>query len=296
MRVSAAASENKAPRIRAIASALSRHLHGAATVSLIAAIVLAPGTAAAAGAEAFDRSALRVCADPNNLPFSNENGEGFENRIAELFARKLGVPVRYTWYPDTTGFIRNTLRARRCDLIVGTISGSDLLQNTNPYYRSSFSLIYRKDSNLSLTTLDESMRPLQIGVIAGTPPVTMLAQKGLLHNLHAYALVVDTRYDHPVQDLVHDVATGEIDVGIVWGPMAGYFAKHESTPLVVVPLRTENPALRFDYRITMGVRPNEPEWKRQINDLIRDNQAEINRILLEYGVPLLDEQDNQVTP
>lgn len=264
-------------------------------VGLLAALALAPHVAVAAGAEAVDRSALRVCADPNNLPFSNEKGEGFENRIAELLASKLGVPVRYTWYPDTTGFIRNTLRARRCDLIVGTISGSDLLQNTNPYYRSAFALVYRKESGLALAKIDESLKPLRIGAVAGTPPVNLLAQKGLLGNLHAYALVVDTRFDHPAQDLVHDVATGAIDVGIVWGPMAGYFAQREDTALAVVPLRTENPALRFDYRITMGVRPNEPEWKRQINDLIRDSQEEINAILIEYGVPLLDEQANPIT-
>jgi quinoprotein dehydrogenase-associated probable ABC transporter substrate-binding protein len=262
---------------------------------MLAAVPLAPQGAIAATAEAVDRSALRVCADPNNLPYSNEKGEGFENKIAELFARELGVPVRYTWYPDSMGFIRNTLRARQCDLVIGTISGNELLQNTNPYYRSSFALVYRTDSGLKLDSIDESvMKPLQIGAIAGTPPITTLAQKGLLDNLHSYALVVDTRYDHPVQDLVRDVADGTLDVGIVWGPMAGYFAKSASKPLTVVPLRTENPALRYDYRITMGVRPNEPEWKRDINELIRNKQKDINRILLDYGVPLLDEQSNPI--
>lgn len=263
---------------------------------LLAAVGFAPIEAVAAGAEAVDRSALRVCADPNNLPFSNDKGEGFENKIAELLAQKLGVPVRYTWYPDSIGFIRNTLRARRCDLIIGTIAGNELLQNTNPYYRSAFSLVYRKNSGLALTRIDDSLKSLRIGAVAGTPPVNMLAQKGLLGSLHTYALVVDTRFDHPARDLVHDVATGDIDVGIVWGPVGGYFAKQEDTPLTVVPLRTENPALRFDYRITMGVRYNEPEWKRQINDLIRENQKEIEAILLEYGVPLLDEQANPTSP
>jgi quinoprotein dehydrogenase-associated probable ABC transporter substrate-binding protein len=253
-------------------------------------------TARAATAEAVDRSALRVCADPSNLPFSNEKGEGFENKIAELLASELGVPVRYTWYPDTVGFVRNTLRARKCDLIIGTASGSELVQNTNPYYRSAFGLVYRKESSLAITSLDDpTLQSLEIGIIAGTPPATLLAQKGLLGHVHSYQLFVDTRFEHPAQDLVHDVAAGKVDVGIVWGPIAGYFAKQETTPLVVVPLRSEGSPMHLDFRITMGVRPNEPEWKRQVNDLIRKKQPEITRILLDYGVPLLDEQGNPIT-
>lgn len=266
-----------------------------ALLAVIGAALAAP-PAFAAAAEAVDRSALRVCADPNNLPFSNDKGEGFENKIAELFAKTLGVPVRYTWYPDSQGFIRNTLRARQCDLIVGTNAGNDFLQNTNPYYRSSFVLVYRKESGLSLRSLDdEALRSSTIGVVAGTPPATLLAQKRLLGKLRSYALLVDTRYDSPARDLVRDVAAGKIDVGVLWGPIAGYFAKQESTPLVVVPLRSEDATVRLDYRITMGVRINEPEWKRQINDLIRTHQQELNRILLDYGVPLLDEQSNPIT-
>lgn len=247
-------------------------------------------------AEAVDRTALRVCADPNNLPFSNDKGEGFENKVAELLAAELGVPVRYTWYPDSMGFIRNTLRARKCDLVMGTVTANEMLQNTNPYYRSAFSLVYRQKDGLSLTSLDDpALKELEIGAIANTPPVTLLAQKGLLDRLHGYALVADTRYDHPAQDLVHDIATGQIDVGILWGPIAGYFAKHETEPLTVVPLKTGDSNIRLDFRITMGVRYNEPEWKREINRLIRAKQAEINKILLDYGVPLLDEQENQIT-
>jgi quinoprotein dehydrogenase-associated probable ABC transporter substrate-binding protein len=275
----------------------SRHnLLALAVAAFLVVAGLAAQPALAASAEAVDRSALRVCADPNNLPFSNEKGEGFENKIAELLAKELGVPVRYTWYPDTMGFIRNTLRARQCDLVVGTISGNEQLQNTNPYYRSAFSLIYRQESGISISSLDdEALKTLELAAIAGTPPVTLLAQKGLLQRLHPYALMADTRFEHPAQDLVHDVAAGDVDVGILWGPIAGYFAKQAPVPLVVVPLRTENPAIRLDYRITMGVRFNEPEWKRDINNLIRGKQAEINAILLDYGVPLLDEQSNPIT-
>jgi quinoprotein dehydrogenase-associated probable ABC transporter substrate-binding protein len=262
----------------------------------LAAITAMSGAAWAQTAEAVDRSSLRVCADPNNLPFSNDKGEGFENKIAELLAQELGVPVRYTWYPDSTGFIRNTLRARKCDLVMGTVTANEMLQNTNPYYHSAFSLIYRQKDALAIESLDDpALKTLELGAIANTPPVTLLAQKGLLGKLHGYALMADTRYDHPAQDLVHDVAAGEIDVGILWGPIAGYFAKQESEPLVVVPLRSGDSPIRMDFRITMGVRPNEPEWKRDINNLIRAKQAEINKILLDYGVPLLDEQENPIT-
>jgi quinoprotein dehydrogenase-associated probable ABC transporter substrate-binding protein len=267
-----------------------------ALIALAMLSVAPPSPVRAATAEAVDHTALRVCADPNNLPFSNDKGEGFENKIAEVLAAELGVPVRYTWFPDSVGFVRNTLRARACDLIVGTTVGAELVQNTNPYYRSSFSLVYRKEAGLTLASLDDpALRTLQLGVIAGTPPTTLMAQKGLLGNSRSYQLLVDTRFDHPAQDVVHDVAAGKIDVGILWGPIAGYFAKQETTPLAVVPLRSEGSPMRLDYRITMGVRPNEPEWKRQVNDLIRKKQPEITRILLDYGVPLLDEQGNPIT-
>ncbi len=264
--------------------------------SLIAALSADTAPGHAATAEPVDHSALRVCADPHNLPFSNDKGEGFENKIAELLAQELGLPVRYTWFPNTVGFVRNTLQAQKCDLVTGMVSGSTLLQNTNPYYRSAFALVYRKNAVLTLTSLnDPALQKLEIGVIAGTPPATVLAEKGLLAHVHSYQLIVDTRFDAPGRDVVNDVATGKIDVGVLWGPIAGHYAKHESTPLTVVPLRSELGGTRLDYRITMGVRYNEPEWKRQIDQLIRKKQAEINHILLEFGVPLLDERGDPIT-
>jgi quinoprotein dehydrogenase-associated probable ABC transporter substrate-binding protein len=265
-------------------------------MSLVATSFIRAPDAMAASAEAVDHSALRVCADPNNLPFSNDKGEGYENKIADLLAKDLGVPVQYTYYPDSVGFIRNTLRARKCDIVIGTISGNDLVQNTNPYYRSSFSLIYRKDSGIKADSFDDpALQTLQIGVIAGTPPTTIMAQKGLLANVHSYQLLVDTRFDAPPRDLVNDVAAGKIDVGILWGPIAGYYAKQQSTPLVVVPLKTADNPIPLDYRITMGVRFNEPDWKRQINDLIRKEQPAITKILLDYGVPLIDDMGAPIT-
>lgn len=263
-------------------------------MAMIAAAIAAqtlPSQASAQTAETIDTTSLRVCADPNNLPFSNDKGEGFENKIAEVLAGDLGVPVRYTYYPDSVGFIRSTLNARRCDIIIGTVAGNELVQNTNPYYRSTYALIYKADSGLNLKSLDDpALSTLKTGAIAGTPPTTILAARGLLSNMQSYQLVVDTRFDHPAEEMIHDVATGKIDVGIVWGPIAGYFAKRESTPLTVVALESANLPMQLDYRITMGVRYNEPEWKRKVNGLIRKHQADINKILAEYGVPLLDEQ------
>jgi quinoprotein dehydrogenase-associated probable ABC transporter substrate-binding protein len=267
----------------------------AAAFAATAAVALS-SPADAQTAEAVDHSALRVCADPNNLPFSNDKGEGFENKIAELLAAELGVPVRYTWFPDSVGFIRNTLNARACDVVIGTVSGNELLQNTNPYYRSVYSLVYRPDSAKAPASIDDPvLQTASIGIVAGTPPATILAQKGLLGHLHSYPLIVDTRFDSPARRLVHDVATGEVDVGVVWGPIAGYFAKQESPPLAVLPLQVAERHLRVDFRITMGVRNNEPEWKRTINSLIRKKQAEITQILLDYGVPLLDEKGQPIT-
>lgn len=259
--------------------------------ALVATGVVAAPALAQTTPEAVDRSALRVCADPNNLPYSNEAGEGFENKIAELLAKQLNVPVRYTWYPDSQGFLRSTLRAHRCDIVMGTTIGNGMLQNTAPYYHSAFSLVYRQDAKLKPTSLDDpGLRDVEIGVVAGTPPVTLMAMRGLLGHLHSYELVVDTRFYAPPRQLVNDVAAGKIDVGIVWGPIAGYFAKQQVVPLTLVPLHPDGPApVRLDYLITMGVRDGEPEWKRDINRLIRQQQPAINKILADYGVPLIDD-------
>ena len=266
-------------------------------ILLAAVTLLLPSSPVSAQtSETVDTTSVRVCSDPNNLPFSNEKGEGFENKIAELLASDLGVPVRYTWYPDSMGFIRSTLNARRCDIVMGTVSGNELLQNSNPYYRSTYALIYKADRGLTLKSLDDPvLQNLKIGAIAGTPPTTILATQGLLNNLQSYQLVVDTRFDHPAAQMIHDIAAGMIDVGVLWGPIAGFYAKQESVPLSVVPLESTNMPMQMDYRITMGVRYNEPEWKRKINGLIRKHQAEINEILLDYGVPLLDSQGKLLT-
>lgn len=264
-------------------------------------VVAALGVSATAGlaatSEAVDRSSLRVCADPSNLPFSNQAGEGFENKIAELLATELAVPVRYTWFPQATGFVRNTLQARKCDIVIGISLGFELLQNTNPYYRSSYALVYRSDNGLRLSALDDpELKKLRLGVVAGTPPASLMAGYGLLGRVRPYHLVADTRFEQPGKQMIEDIAASEVDVGVLWGPIAGYYGKQQSPPLTVVPLPSRPGEVRMDFRITMGVRFNEPEWKHEINQLIKRKQPEINAILADYGVPLLDDQGKRIAP
>ena len=265
--------------------------------SALIALFAAGSVVKAQTSEAVDRSALRVCADPGNLPFSNRAEEGFENKIADLLAEDLGVPVRYTWFPQTTGFVRNTLGARKCDLVIGISLGFELLQNSNPYYRSSYALVYRSDSGLAIESLtDPALKDLRLGVVARTPPATIMARQGLLGNTRPYHLMADTRFNKPGKKMVEDVVAGEIDVGVLWGPIAGYYALKHDAPLTVVSMIGKPGETRLDFRITMGLRFNEPDWKHQINDLIAKKQVEINAILMDYGVPLIDDQDKQITP
>ena len=276
--------------MREATNPLARAAAWAVAAWAVAAAPGAVGAAETATGDLVDRSALRVCADPSNLPFSNEAGEGFENRIAELLAEELGVPLAYTFHPDTMGFVRNTLDAVRCDVIMGMATGVELVQGTNPYYTSTYALVYRADRGLDITSLaDPALKDLTIGAMAQTPPVTVLARNGLLRGLKPYHLLVDTRFHAPGRQLVEDVAAGKVDVGALWGPIAGYWAKQQAVPMKVVPLA--GPATggeRMSFRIGMGVRHNEIDWKHRLNDFIAANQERINAILLDYGVPLLD--------
>jgi len=247
--------------------------------------------------ELVDPKVLRVCADPNNLPFSDEKGEGFENRIAELLAAKLDKRLAYVWYPQATGFVRNTLGAHRCDVIPGFPQGDELVQSTNPYYRTAYALVVRPGAGLDdIDTLtDPRLRDRRIGIVAGTPPATYLAINGLLPNVKSYPLVVDTRVDSSARAMMQDLASGEIDVGILWGPMAGYHASQANPPLRVKLLLKETGGPPLAFRIAMGVRATDQNWKRQLNRLIAENRADINRLLLGFGVPLLDEKDRPIT-
>lgn len=237
------------------------------------------------------RSELRVCADPANMPFSNQRGEGFENKIAEVIGNALEIPVTYFWFPQATGFIRKTLRDKRCDIVIGYAQGHELVQNTNHYYVSTYVIVTRADSELSdVDSLsDPRLKGKKIGVIAGTPPATYLAKYGLLPGVHAFQLNVDRRFYSPTEDMVKQVANKEIDAGLLWGPIGGYYAKQQSEKMKVTPLLKETGGPRMSYRITMGVRPREQDWKRQLNRLIREHQDEIEKILQDYGVPLIEE-------
>jgi quinoprotein dehydrogenase-associated probable ABC transporter substrate-binding protein len=246
--------------------------------------------------ELVDPQVLRVCADPRNLPFSNEQGEGFENKLAELFAGKLHKKLDYVYFPQATGFVRMTLGAHRCDVIMGFPQGGELAQGTNPYYRTAYALVVKQGSGLDdVTTLeDERLKGKHIGVVAGTPPATNMAAAGLMANAKPYPLMIDTRVDSSVEAMINDLTSGAIDAGVLWGPMAGFYAKKSSQPLHVTPLVKESTGPRLVYRIGMGVRSADQNWKRQLNTLINENQQEINKILLDFGVPLLDESDRPI--
>lgn len=251
----------------------------------------APGAAL----ELVDPKVLRVCADPHNLPFSNEAGEGFENRIADLFARKLGKPVAYTYYPQIVGFYRNTLNAFRCDVIIGVVKGDDMVQTTGTYYHTTYALLFKPGRGLDDVRAleDPRLQDKRIGVIARTPPATLMVADGLMARAKPYPLTVDTRVESPALDMVQDILADRIDAGVLWGPIAGYYAKvyakQAGTTLALAPLLGEKGAA-MDYHIAMGVRHSDEAWKLALNRLIHDNRAEIDAILDEYGVPLLDEQ------
>jgi quinoprotein dehydrogenase-associated probable ABC transporter substrate-binding protein len=247
--------------------------------------------------ELVDPKVLRVCADPRNLPFSNEKGEGFENKLGELFAEKLQKKLDYMYFPQATGFVRMTLAAHRCDVIMGFPQGDDLVQGTNPYYRTAYALVAKQGSGLDdvATLEDERLKGKHIGIVAGTPPATNMAVNGLMANARPYPLMIDTRIDSSAAAMIKDLTSGEIDAAVLWGPMAGYYAKQASPPLHVMPLVKETSGPKLAYRIGMGVRPADQNWKRQLNRLIQENQPAINKILLDFGVPLLDENDRPIT-
>jgi quinoprotein dehydrogenase-associated probable ABC transporter substrate-binding protein len=243
--------------------------------------------------ELVDPKVFRVCADPHNMPFSTDREEGFENKLAQLFAAQLGKGLYYTWYPQAPGFVRNTLRAYKCDVLMGMPQGDDIVQVTNPYYRTAYALVIKPGSGLDgVDTLrDQRLKGKHLGVVAGTPPADYMAVNGLMAGAKPYPLVIDTRVDSSAAAMMRDLATGAIDGGVLWGPMAGYYARQAPSAMTVVPLLKESGGPRLVYRIAMGVRHTDQEWKRLLNRKIAENQDAITRLLLSFGIPLLDEQD-----
>jgi mxaJ protein len=277
----------------------------AALVVLLTALGWTAGTAhaQAAAPEAAPRTAFRVCQDPNNLPFSNLAGDGFENRIAELFGRDLGLPVTYYSFPNRLAFIRNTLRYRlpeedyRCDVVLGVPAGFDQVSATKPYYRSTYALVFPKGRGMDgvrtsddlLALPPEKLRALRIGVYDRSPASQWLARHGLVDRGVPYPMMNPDPEQYPGQIIERDLAQGRIDAAIVWGPIAGYFARRVRSPeLLVAPMKSE-PGLPFDFSMAMGVRYGEPQWKKQIEGLIARHRVEILAILREYGVPLVEE-------
>lgn len=266
-------------------------------------LVVALGGALTGTADAADRSTvdlanrkvLRVCSDPANMPFSSEKGEGFENKIANIVADELKLAVEYTYFPQAVGFVRRTLAAKACDVIIGFAQGDDLVLNTNAYYRSAYAVVYRKGNGLDgLETLDDPrLKGKRVGYMANTPPGDLVARYRLMGQAKAYALVVDRRFFSPAEDMIRDIRSGEIEAGLLWGPIGGFFATRGGEKLVVQPLIKEPPAARtrLAFRISMGVRNGEDEWKRELNRVIAKRQGDIDAALLDFGVPLLDEQD-----
>jgi len=252
---------------------------------------LTSAPALAQRAELISRTELRVCADPRNLPFSNEAREGFENKIAEIIGADLELPVSYVWFPQVTGFVRNTLRARECDLVMGAVSGDGVMDSTNPYYHTGYMMVTRKADDIAARSVgDPALAGKKFGVVAATPPTDLLLRYNLMNQMRAYSLRVDTRISNPPRAMLQDLVDGVIDVALVWGPPAGYAIKQEHLPLTAVFIEPEPNAPRLDYRIAMGVRANEPEWRRRINQAIGKHKAEIATVLADYGVPIMGDQ------
>jgi len=263
----------------------------------LAALSLGAVPAAAQLAELRSTTAFRVCADPAAVPMSAEDGSGFENRLATLFAEKLNLPVEYFWFPQGTGFVRKTLREGNCDVIMGYAQGDELVQNTNHYYTSVYGIVTRKDGPLAgvdhLT--DPALKGRNLGVVAGTPPATHMARAGLAKDMRGWDLFVDRRVENPVGEMLDGVRNGTLDAAVLWGPLAGPLVKDDPA-LQFVPLLKEEGGPRLFYRITLGVRPSEQDWKRELNSLIRRNQAEIDAILRDAGVPLVDDYGKALKP
>jgi mxaJ protein len=239
---------------------------------------------------------LKVCADPNNLPFSNQRGEGFENKIASVIAADLDLPVRYTWWPQHRGFIRNTLNFGRCDVVLGLPAGFGAVLETRPYYRSIYVFVSRRDRALHINSLDDSvLHSLRIGISVGSseyqnaPAAQALARRGLSGNVVGYGSYGDSSRPNPPADLIEAITDGAVDLGIVWGPLAGYFAGRSTVPLDVVPVKPDidPPGTPFELAIAVGVRRGDVAMRDRLQASLDRHEQEIRDILERYGVPLI---------
>ncbi|MFN2500553.1 MAG: substrate-binding domain-containing protein [Pyrinomonadaceae bacterium] len=246
---------------------------------------------------AASTTALRVCSDPNNLPFSNQQQEGFENKIADLIAADMHVPVEYTWWAQRRGFFRSTLRAGVCDIVMGIPNGFELADTTRPYYRSTYVFVSRADRDLDLKSFDDPrLRDVKIGVQligddgANSPPVHALNNRGMVANLKGFTLYGNYREPNPPARIIDAVVKKDVDVAVVWGPLAGYFGKKQHTPLSIAPVspQIDLPYLPFVFDISVAVRRGDDDLRNKINEILTRRQGDIDRILDEYNIPRVD--------
>lgn len=256
--------------------------------AVLAGLLMIPG-----GVQARE---LRACADPNNLPFSNEAGEGFENRIVSLIAQELGAKVRYVWWAQRRGFLRNTLKAEACDLVPGLPANLEGVRTTTPYYRSSYVFVARADGPDIESFDDPVLRDVKIGVHligddgSNTPPAHALSRRGIVDNVRGYMIYGDYSDPNPPARILKALADGEIDVAIVWGPLGGYFAERESVPLKVVPVSPvlDGPQLPMAFDISMAVRKEDEALRQEIDAALARRRPDVDAVLAAYGVPRLD--------
>jgi len=240
---------------------------------------------------------FRVCADPNNLPYSNQQQKGFENELATMIANDLGLQVIYTWFPQRGSFFRKTLDAGKCDVVMGVPAGIKGIDTTAPYYRSGYVFVSRLDRKLNIASLDDPrLRQLRIGIhnLGDTdreaPPVHALTSRGIVSNLVGYN-IFGSNLDEtdPSSDVIKAVEKGDIDLALVWGPIAGYFARISPVPLVVSSIEADpsNPGLPLSFDIAAGVRKEDDMLKQQLDSELQRRRTEIQHLLVSYGIPQL---------
>ena len=268
-----------------------------ATVAAAATLLAAGVACAQSNAELVSKTELRVCADPHNLPFSNDKGEGFENKVAQIIGRDLKLPVAYTFFPDSQGFVRATILKDRCDVVMSTVAGNGDLSTTVPYYHTGYMLVTRDADGLKSAAVGApELAGKRFGLIAGTPPTNLLLDHNLMEQTSIYQLMVDTRVDQPSHTMLEDLAGKKIDVALLWGPFVGYYGKQEHLPFKAVFLDGQGSKVHLDYHISMGVRQSDDEFRRKLNQAIGRNQAAIDKVLQDYAIPQMDEQGHAVAP
>jgi len=245
---------------------------------------------------------LRVCADPNNLPYSNSKQQGFEDKLAQLVAHDLGRKVEYYYWAQRRGFVRNTLKAGHCDVIMGTSAGMELVLTTRPYYRSTYTFVSKKSAPDIRSLDDPRLHEVKVGVqligddFNNTPPAAGLTRRGIVRNVRGYTVYGDYREANPPSRIVRAVEKGEVDVALVWGPLAGYFAKQSRVPLRVVPISPSSDGpLPYIFAIAMGVRRGDTAFRDTLDQVIVRRRAEIDRLLADYGVPRVEGARGGVT-